>query len=117
MEVVRIQVEALRHANEPRPNAGIWTTYRFTSPANHKVTGPYGRFLQMIKTPRNRAFLRAGSARVEPVRITDQYAGVRVVLTGEDGRASSYLFSLSKQTEGRYKDCWMTDSVAPADSE
>jgi hypothetical protein len=29
LEVVKIQVYALEHYNEPRPNAGIWTAFQF----------------------------------------------------------------------------------------
>ena len=44
-------MEALRTNNSPAPNTGIYTAYRFSSPANHANTGPYGNFLQIAKHP------------------------------------------------------------------
>lgn len=46
-DVVRIQLESLR-TNGLSDN-GIDTTYRFASPSNKKVTGPYARFAQMTE--------------------------------------------------------------------
>ena len=50
-EAIQTVAAALRHNNSPLPNAGIYTAFQFASPANLKVTGPYGRFLQLVKHP------------------------------------------------------------------
>jgi hypothetical protein len=112
-DVVRIQVDALRRVDEPTPNAGIWTTFRFASPANREITGPYGHFLRVIKSPGNGPFLHARSARLSGERQDGLSAEVTVELEGRDGLRSRFTFSLSKQGPGPFKDCWMTDSVRP----
>ena len=46
-DVVRIQLEALRHNDER--NRGIEVAFRFASPANRVHTGPLPRFIGMIR--------------------------------------------------------------------
>jgi hypothetical protein len=116
-DVVRTQVLALQHVNEPTPNAGIWTAFQFASPANHEVTGPYGHFLQVIKSPSNRPFLHARSVRFYPLRQADSQAEQEVELTDEAGNTTRWLFVVSKQREGRFENCWMTVGVAPVERE
>jgi len=111
VEVARIQAEALRRADEPVPNAGIWTTYQFASPGNRKITGPYGRFLRIIKSPENRSFREARSVRVGEPAINGDSAKVPVELIAESGQIMVWIFSLSRQTEGPCRGCWMTDGV------
>jgi len=110
-EVVSIQVEGLQHFNKPAPNAGIWAAYRFASPANRQVTGPYGRFLRIIRAPANRALLHSREWRVENVRQVESQAEVVVVVSDDAGVSSRWTFSLSKQEGAACKGCWMTDGV------
>lgn len=111
LDVVRIQVSALQHYGDPTPNAGIWTAFQFTSPANRRLTGPYGHFLQLIKSPQNRPFLHARAAQLSEVEHTEWFAEVLVQLQDEHRAGSRFLFSLSKQREGAFQHCWMTDAV------
>lgn len=111
-DVVRIQVLALQKYNSPTPNAGIWTAYRFASPANHGVTGPYGHFLRIIKSPLTRPFLHARTVEFLPQLVNGSYAEENVALTDADGRTTEWLFSLSRQIDGQLKGCWLTDGVS-----
>ena len=111
LDVVKIQVHALEHHNEPTPNAGIWTVYQFASPANRRVTGPYGHFLQLIKSPGNRPFLNARSAQFFDERRDGSFAEVTVELEDREGVRGRFTFSLSLEAAGPYKGCWMTDGV------
>jgi len=113
LNVVKIQVDALQHFNEPTPNAGIWTTFQFASPANRRVTGPYGHFLRLIKGPGNRPFLHARPAHFSSEHRDGSSAEVTVELEDQEGLRSRFTFSLSMQGSGPFKDCWMTDGVHP----
>src|SRR5579864_3669576 len=113
LDVVKIQVYALQHSNEPTPNAGIWTVYQFASPANRRVTGPYGHFLQLIKSPGNRPFLNARSAQFSDEHRDGSFAEVAVTLEDLEQRRSRFTFSLSLEEAGPFKGCWMTDGVRP----
>jgi Domain of unknown function (DUF5658) len=76
-----LRVAALRNYNSPIPNAGVFTAYRFASPANPAVTGPYGHFLRLVR------------------------------VHSDPGRDAVFKFILSRQREGPYRSCWMVDGV------
>ena len=107
-EVVRIQLEALRH-NDGQ-NRGIAVAYRFASPSNRANTGPFPRFAAMIKNGPYALMLDFREARYGPVEIVSNRARQRVTLTGASGRMT-YWFYLSRQVAPPYEDCWMTDAV------
>ena len=110
-EVVRLQVEALQHNDEPHPDAGIEAAFRFASPANKRATGPLERFTEMVKGPAYGAMLGFERAEYGEMRVDGDQAAQRVTLVQPDGRRVSYVFGLSKQSGGEYDRCWMTDSV------
>ncbi len=110
-EVVRIQLAALARNNDPHKDAGIEITFRFASPANRMMTGPLGRFIQLLYNPLYSPMLEHRAVNFgELVREKDS-ARLSVILTAADGQLVGYLFVLSKQKNGQYDQCWMTDSV------
>lgn len=113
MDAVKIQVYALQHYNQPTPNAGVWTAFQFASPGNRQVTGPYGHFLRLIKSPVNRPFLYARSAQFSNEQRDGSFASITVELEDQERIRSRFMFSLSMQGAGPFKDCWMTDGVRP----
>jgi len=46
-------------------------------------------------------------------RVDGDHAKVAIKITPYDGPQLTYLFVLTKQHEGDFDDCWMTDSVLP----
>ena len=114
-EVVRTQVEALQHNDDPYPDAGIETTFRFASPSNQAATGPVARFAQMVKGPVYGDLIGASRAEYGPIAVDGDRAAQRVTLTHADGRRATYVFELSIQEGGDYDGCWMTDGVVRRD--
>ncbi len=110
-QVVTVVLEALQHNDQPAPDSGISTAFRFASPDNRAVTGPLDRFIELVKNPLYKPLLSYKTATRGPVRIADSVARQRVTLTAANGAKAVYLFTLSKQTEDPYKNCWMTDGV------
>jgi hypothetical protein len=108
-QVVRIQLEALQHNDET--NQGIATTFNFASPGNRKYTGPLPRFIKLLQDPHYRPMLNHKAAEFDPIKISGDTALQRVKLTAKNGQMVIYIFSLSKQTEAPYQNCWMTDGV------
>ena len=51
IEVVSIQLNALKDNNNPYLNAGIAQTWEFAHPSNRKYTGPLESFIKMMYTP------------------------------------------------------------------
>ena len=107
-DVIRIQLEALRHNDEQ--DRGIAVAFRFASPANRANTGPLSRFTAMIKEGPYALMLDFRDATYDPVETISGRARQRVTLTGTRERMT-YWFYLSRQSEAPCEGCWMTDAV------
>lgn len=110
-EVVRIQLTALQQNDEPTPDAGIRTVFKFASPANRAVTGPIERFITMVKTPLYRPMLSCHTLRFDPPKEEGEQAEQRVMIVSRGGEAIFYKFVLSRQRGAPHAGCWMTDAV------
>ena len=51
IEVISIQLNALKDNNNPYLNAGVAQTWEFAHPSNRKYTGPLENFVKMMYTP------------------------------------------------------------------
>ena len=109
-EVVRLQVDALGHNDDPYPDAGVGAAFRFASPANKRATGPLKRFRLLFEMEAYSPMIGHEGAQYSEVQQTDAEARMGVMLSTEDGLVG-YIFRLSKQTQEPYQDCWMTDGV------
>ena len=107
-DVIRIQIEALRHNNDE--DRGIEVAFRFASPANRETTGPLPRFIRMIRQGPYALMLDFREARYGTVEVREEVARQRVTLTGARSRVS-YWFYLSRQSKAPFAGCWMTDAV------
>lgn len=114
-QVVQYQVSALQHNDDPVPDAGIERAFRFASPKNKEITGPLARFAQIVKGPAYSSLLHCLSSSVVGSNATAGTAAVYVRTVIPSGHGVAYVFILSRQTEGEYANCWMTDSVSPVD--
>lgn len=118
-EVIRIQVEALQHNDQPTMDAGIATAFRFASPDNQAATGPLPRFTEMVHGPGYRDMLSFERAEYGIIQVEDGLAVQEVTLVQSGGRRATFLFGLSRQSGGDCDGCWMTDAVVqksqPAD--
>lgn len=108
-QVVQIVMDALQ--NNDASNTGIAIAFNFASPANRQATGPLERFISLVQRPvygplLNCQDVACGTATVEG----DHAAGIVAVLDAV-GSPAFYLVQLSRQTEGKYQGCWMTDGV------
>lgn len=110
-EVVRIQLEALRQNDQPAPDSGIATAYKFASPRNREKTGPLEKFIRMVKGPEYGLMVNHQSAEYGQLQAEDAQAQQLVKITASGGEVALYVFILSRQSDGPYKDCWMTDGV------
>ncbi len=115
-QVVRIVVDALRSNNAPLPNAGIFTTYRFSSPANRAITGPYGNFLRIVKHPDFAPLLRESNQSVGSIHSDGNRARQVVQTRGSNGQSVDYEFVLTRQASGPCTNCWMVDGVSRLDA-
>ncbi len=110
-QVVSIQLAALKQNDVPTPDFGIEVAFRFASPENKQVTAPLERFIELVHNPLYAPMLNYDGDERGAMNIAGNRAEQKVVLIDKTGKAASYLFMLSKQPAGEYKDCWMTDGV------
>ena len=112
-QVVQYQVTALQHNDDPKLDAGIERAFRFASPSNKQVTGPLDNFVRIVKSPLYSPMLNSLSSLIVGSELKDDQAKIAVKIVAADGRQVTYVFLLSKQNEGEFNNCWMTDGVAP----
>jgi hypothetical protein len=112
-EVVQYQIAALQQNDKPKSDAGIERAFRFASPSNKQLTGPLEHFVQIVKSPAYSPLLNSRSSAIVASELKDGQAKIAVKIVTADGRPLTYVFILSKQNEGEFHDCWMTDGVAP----
>jgi hypothetical protein len=110
-QVVEFQLDALRHNDEPTTDAGIERSFRFASPSNRLVTGPLTHFSEIVHSAAYSALLKSQGSEVSGVVVRADEAKVYVTVTSANGSQLNFLFMLSRQVQGDYRDCWMTDSV------
>lgn len=110
-QVIGIQLQALQRNDTPTKDNGIAIAFRFASPGNQAVTGPLANFILLVRNPLYSPMLNHRKAERGPMHVEGSQAQQRVTLLSTTGERAVYIFTLSKQTEGQYKDCWMTDGV------
>ena len=110
-QVVKIVIDSLQGNTEPE-DQGIATVFRFASPGNQANTGPFDRFARMIRGGFSDMLNHAG-ARYDPMEVSGDTAVQAVWLLTDSGKEVGYAFQLSRQSSGKFKDIWMTDTVVP----
>jgi hypothetical protein len=112
-QVVQFQVTALQRIDDPETDAGIERAFRFASPSNKAATGPIEKFAQMVKSPAYSPMLNNASSSIVGSDVEGDKAKVVIKVFTATGRQVTYVFVLSKQSEGEFSNCWMTDGVMP----
>ncbi len=110
-DVVRAVCRAMQENNEK--DEGIATVFSFASPSNREATGPLERFIPLVKSPAYSPMLNCKSIELGPGETKENVTQQAVKITAVDGTVTIYVFILSKQADGEFKDCWMTDGVMP----
>ena len=114
-DVVRIVLAALSNNDDPYPDAGIATTFRFASPQNKVNTGPLERFTSMVKSYPYSDMVDHQESEVSKVVMVGEDAYLLVKLITKDGNEVAYAFRLSQQRDGKFEGMWMTDAVWPVE--
>jgi hypothetical protein len=112
-QVVQYQVTSLQQNDNPKSDAGIERTFRFASPSNKEATGPLEKFVRIVKSPAYSPLLNNRASSILGSEVQGNQAKVGVKIVAADGREWTYVFILTKQSEGDFNNCWMTDGVEP----
>ncbi|MEM7207051.1 MAG: hypothetical protein AAF434_04430 [Pseudomonadota bacterium] len=114
-QVVETVLNALANNDQPFPDAGIETTFRFAAPSNKQVTGPIERFKILVKNDTYRDLIGHERYEIAKSVVGEFSAYVPVSLWTEDGRNVGFMFRLGKQSQEPYEGVWMTEAVFPID--
>jgi len=106
-DVVNFQLTALQNADR----GGIAATFRFASPANRKTTGPLSRFSRLFDTDQYQVLLNNRGSDIEFISNDGSTADLLAGVVDQFGNLHWYRFSLSRQSDKPFENCWMTDSV------
>jgi hypothetical protein len=112
-EVVKAIVLAMQHNDTPAPDSGIATAFHFASPGNRKFTGPLDNFISMVKGPMYAPLINFKSVEFQRVGIRGSEARFIVKIQTPEDETRIFGWTLSKQDEGQFANCWMTESVVP----
>lgn len=115
-EVVEAQLAALRSNDQPEPDAGIRTAFRFASPENRRSTGPVERFIEMVKNPLYAPLLNHRTAHLSETTEKDDLARIKVSLIGADGKEAAFVWILETVRTEECGRCWMTSTVMRVES-
>jgi len=110
-QVVRIQLTALRRNDDPAPDSGIAKVFEFASPENQAQTGPLPKFIKMVKTAEYLPMVNHRRSMLAPLTGDDKESRQLVRIIAGDGSEAFFMFILHKQSDGKYKGCWMTEGV------
>jgi hypothetical protein len=108
--VITIVLEAFAHVASTAP-ATLETAYAFTAPANRAVFGSVERFSDVLTDGAYRPLLGHRRTTRGALKIEGDRATQRVVVTSATGALVAYTFTLTRQTEGEFAGCWMTERV------
>ena len=110
-EVVQTQLDGLARPGDD--GIGVLQCFIFASPGNRAATGPLERFAGMVRTPPYNLLGMADAVLVGQPQIDGEMARVLVTLVSPADRIGGFTFILRRQRQGKYQDCWMTESVLP----
>tara|TARA_Y100001970_G_C14174855_1_gene826354 strand:- start:1095 stop:1550 length:456 start_codon:yes stop_codon:yes gene_type:complete len=113
IDVISIQLEALKNNNDPFDDAGIIQTWEFAHPNNRIFTGPINNFIKMIKNPSYSMMLDHLDHKINTIKENDSISFYFVELIDWKGNKYGFEWIVSKvEDDSEFKNCWMTSGVS-----
>ena len=113
IEVISIQLNALKDNNNPYLNAGVAQTWEFAHPSNRMYTGPLENFIKMMYAPSYIIMLNHSDHNIIYVSDKDFITHFFVEITDKEENKFGFTWTLEKVIkERKFKDCWMTTAVS-----
>ena len=112
IEVVRVQLDALKNKAQKDVRLGILKTWQFAHPRNKAITGPFNRFSKMIKETGYSILLNHLSNKIRILSKNQNHEVYRVEVVANNGRLFSMEWVVTIVKSGKLKNCWMTSAVS-----
>ena len=119
-EVVAIQLMGLKNNDIVETDFGIRQAWNFAHPRNRMTTGPFPKFLMMIKGPGYSALLNHKSHKIRTAKDLskdktdngEMWRQFDVLMETVNGDILYFSWVVQKVVSGQFHDCWMTVSVS-----
>jgi len=112
MDVIKIQLDALKNNDKPKMDSGIKQTWLFAHPRNKMVTGPYPRFRIMLYDPHYQILLNHKSHSINLMQSNKNKFIYGVNIVSKDNKNFFYEWHIEKGSEENCKSCWFTSAVS-----
>ena len=110
IEVVEIQLTSLQ--SNKNDNLGIYQCWLFAHPENKKYTGPFNRFITMIKSKPYNVLLNSKFFKAKLIYKNKFESQIEVFLDSKDKNKYKILWTLKKSNiNEECRNCWMTIGV------
>lgn len=112
IDVVRTQLEALMNNDTPEADFGIKQTWAFAHPSNRQNTGPYDRFVRLIKNPSYAPLIDHVSHTITEQNRSTTWVQFKVLMEDKNGDVLAFAWVVKKASVAPFVDCWMTSGVS-----
>jgi len=112
-EVLMIQLNSLKNNNKPYKDAGIEQAWEFAHPNNKEITGPLGKFREMIYSENYKILISHENSEITILKENKDISIYKVIVLTKNKEKYYYIWQIEKVLlEGNFKNCWMTTSVS-----
>ena len=113
LDVVKIQLSALKNNNRPYKNAGIEQTWEFAHPSNKRFTGPLSRFIKLLNNEDYNTLLNHIEHIIVEVYKSEEKFIYEVIILDKEKFFYKYNWQVGKFSNGgSLTNCWLTTSVS-----
>lgn len=112
VEVLKIQLKALKKNDIPSKDFGINQTWVFAHPNNKLVTGPLSKFTNMIYSESYKILINHHSHEIKEVFKNDFKYIYVVQITTKEKKFFLYEWHVEKGNEKNCNNCWFTSVVS-----
>ena len=113
LDVVKIQLSALKNNDKPYKNAGIEQTWEFAHPSNKKFTGPLLKFIKLLNGSNYNILLNHIDHKIVEIFKSDKKFVYEVTVLDKENFFFKYNWQIEKFIfDGPLNNCWLTTSVS-----
>ena len=110
--VIRAFLEGLREPHGPTHEDGFSSAYNLSTPEYRASLGHFEGFVREMESAFMSMLLGHDAVKRGPLEVDDDVTRVdQRVLVINDGDEYIYQFSVAKQHDGKYEDCWLVDEA------
>ena len=113
LDVVKIQLSALKNNNKPYKNAGIEQAWEFAHPLNKRSTGPLSKFIKLLNDEGYNILLNHIEHKIVEIYKSEKKFIYEIIILDKEKFFFKYNWQVEKfLNDGTLNNCWLTTSVS-----